>query len=461
MTEAESPKITMNRTIVIAIFIIGLLSCESSSAVEEVVIIGGGLMGSSTGWQLSKQGKEVLLIERQDSVYTFGSSLGEARISRSLGAKGDVFSYLQQLSVAETEDLIAYLNEAEPGEPHAMEDIYRTSPVTYIRYQSQAEEVAQLLADQEDPYEYAADREQARRLFGMEIPDSVMVIREYKPYSGTLNPTVLISKLHQGMVQAGSRVLYNEKVVSLQKNRGLYEIQIENTQSGKLRTIRSKKVVAAAGPYNGELVREVAPYVEQLITPKRLFLAFLRIDPTVYNRFSAAQQERLKLFYPVADINAEIFYSMIERYDDEGMPVLKVGGHFLRMDIDNLDAVWEKELDQQEIAWSKENTLGYLRMLNLPVQEEDLQFISGYSCVYSLTESEIPYVANIISEDGEVDPDFVLVGGMSGVGAKGSLTYGLIASNLLLQKTDSSVMYQKALEALGTGRLSREVNDLN
>ena len=100
-------------------------------------------------------------------------------------------------------------------------------------------------------------------------------------------------------------------------------------------------------------------------------------------------------------------------------------------------------------------------MLNLPVQKEDLQFISGYSCVYSLTESEIPYVANIISEDGEVDPDFVLVGGMSGVGAKGSLAYGLIASNLLLQKTDSSVMYQKALEAMGTGRLSREVNNLN
>jgi hypothetical protein len=100
-------------------------------------------------------------------------------------------------------------------------------------------------------------------------------------------------------------------------------------------------------------------------------------------------------------------------------------------------------------------------MLNLPVQEEDLQFISGYSCVYSLTESEIPYVANIISEDGEVDPDFVIVGGMSGVGAKGSLAYGLIASNLLLQKTDSSAMYQKAVQALGTGRLSREVSDLN
>lgn len=451
----------LSRTIVIAMFVLGVLSCESASTVEEVVVIGGGLMGSATGWQLSKQGKEVLLIERQGAVYTFGSSFGEARISRSLGPKGDVFSYLQQVSVAETKDLIAYLNEAKPAEPHTMEDIYRTAPVTYIRYQSQAEQVARLLADQEDPYEYAADREQARRLFGMDVPDSVMVIREYKPYSGTLNPSVLISKLHQGMAQAGSRVFYNEKVVGLRKKRGLYEIQIENTQTGTLKTIRSKKVVAAAGPYNGELVKEVAPYFEQLITPKRLFLAFFRIDPAVYNRFSADEQERLKQSYPVADIKDEIFYSMIERYDNEGMPVLKVGGHFLRTDIDKLDAVWEKELDQQEIAWSKEKTLGYLTMLNLPVQEKDLQFIDGYSCVYSVTQSEIPYVANIISEDGEIDPDFVLVGGMSGIGAKGSLTYGLIASNLLLQQTGSSAMYQKTVQALGTGRLSREVNELN
>lgn len=451
----------MNRALVIALLSIGLVACKGPSNIEEVVIIGGGLMGSATGWQLSKQGKQVLLIERQDSVYTFGSSFGEARISRSLGAKGDIFSYLQQRSVAETKKLIAYLNEAESGKPHAMEDIYRTSPVTYIHYQSQAEDVARILADQKDPYEYAADKEQARKLFGMNIPDSAVIIREYKPYSGTLNPQALISKLHRGIEQAGSRVAYNEQIVSLKKIQGLYEIQTENSQTGQRRTIRSRKVVAAAGPYNGELLREMAPYVKQLIVPKRLFLAFLRIDPTVYRQLSTEQQERLTLSYPVADINSEIFYSMIERYDEEGMPVLKVGGHFLRTDIDNLDDVWQQELDQQEIAWSKENTLNYLRMLDLPVQEDDLQFIDGYSCVYSLTASEVPYVANLISENGEVDPDVVLVGGMSGVGAKGSLTYGLIASNLLLQKTDSSAMYQKVVQALGTERFSRDLNDLN
>jgi len=50
----------------------------------DTVVIGGGLMGSATAWQLSRQGNEVLLLEKQDSIYTQGSSYGVARIARSL-----------------------------------------------------------------------------------------------------------------------------------------------------------------------------------------------------------------------------------------------------------------------------------------------------------------------------------------------------------------------------------------
>lgn len=451
----------MNRIFLIFTLLLCLFSCENPTEIEDVVVIGSGLMGSSTGWELSKNGEKVLLIERQDSIYTFGSSFGEARISRSLGPKNDIFSFLQQSSVAETKELIKYLNKSENGKRHSMEDIYRTSPVTYIRYKTQEEEVNILLEEQEDKYEYAPDSESAQKLFGMEIPDSVMIIKEYKQYSGTLNPKVLILKLHKGILYAGNNILFNERVISLKKINSLFEIQVENTKTGKLRTILSKKVVAAAGPYNGELTKDIAPYFKKLITPKRLFLAFLKIDPTVYDSLTSEQKERINQSYPVADISSEIFYSMIENYHENGIPILKVGGHFLRTEIKNLDEVWKKELDKQEIEWSKENTLGYLRMLNLPVQYEDLQFVRGYSCVYSLTESEIPYVTNIITKDMDVDSNFVLLGGMSGVGAKGSLAYGLIASNLLLNKTDTSAMYQKTLQALGTDRLLRDFNNLN
>lgn len=140
----------------------------------------------------------------------------------------------------------------------------------------------------------------------------------------------------------------------------------------------------------------------------------------------------------------------VVRRNYKGIPILKVGGHFLRTDIDDLNTVWQKELSTQEIEWSKEKTVNYLGSLNLPINMSDLEFHSGYSCVYSLTESEIPYVTNVI-HSSEVDQNFVLVGGMSGTGAKGSLTYGLIAANLLLEKKDTSTMYQKTKKALGSG----------
>ena len=438
-----------------------LISCENPEKIHDFLIIGGGLMGSSTGWELSRSGKKVLLIEQQDSIYTFGSSFGEARISRSLGAKDDIFSFLQQKSVSETRELIDYLNKSENSQQHSMDEIYRTSPVTYIRYKSQAEDVNLLLKDQEDRYEFAPDREAAKVLFDMEIPDSLMIIREYKKYSGTLNPKVLISKLHLGMTYSGSEVLYNEKVISLKRKNALYEIQIKNTKTGRVRTILSKNVVAAAGPYNGKLVKNIAPYFKELIIPKRLFLAFLKIDPAVYNRLSDEQQERLQQSYPVADISPEIYYSMIENYDEDRQPILKVGGHFLRTEIQNLDDIWEKELTVDEINWSKTNTIRYLKLLDLPVEIDDLEFVSGYSCVYSLTDSEVPYVTNIIGQKNEIDKTFVLVGGMSGIGAKGSLAYGLIASNLLLGKDDTTRIYQKTKLALGVSRLIEDLDDLN
>lgn len=451
----------MKNLILILFFSLVFISCQTSVKIEDVVVIGGGLMGSSTAWELSKYEQNVLLIEQQDSIYTFGSSFGEARISRSLGPIEDIFSYLQQTSVKETKDLIEYLNEGETEILHSMEDIYRTSPVTYIYSKSQLNDVEKLLDGQTDKYEYAPNSGEAKEKFGMKISDTTMVIREYKQYTGTLNPTVLIKKLHQGIRKAGNRINYNQKVISLRKEDGVYKIKIADTKTGAAITILSKKVVAAAGPYNGTLVKEIAPYFSSLISPKRLFLSFLKIDSDKYDILTVEQKKKLKDSYPVAYLNSEIFYSMIEKYDQEDQPLLKVGGHFLRTDIMDLDEVWAMELTAQEIQWSKENTVDYLSKLNLPIELPDLEYDSGYSCVYSLTTSEIPYVSKVLKNDMDFDSSFVLVGGMSGVGAKGSLAYGLIAANLILDNKNDSFMYQKAKSALGSERLIKDIQNLD
>ena len=450
----------MKNIIILLVLTNTFLSCYKTSTMENIIVIGGGLIGSSTAWELSKYGEEVLLIEQQDSVYTFGSSFGEARISRSLGPKNDIFSYLQQTSVRETQDLVDYLNKDSKLQIHQMEDIYTTSPVTYIYDKAQLNQVKNILNGQTDKYEYAPNSKKAYEFFGMNIQDSTMVIREYKKYSGTLNPKVLISKLHDGIIKKGNRINYNENVTDLKKVNGLYEIEVTNSKTGKIKKLFSKKVVASAGPFNGNLVKGIAPYFESLISPKRLFLAFFKIKSSTYKKLNKEQINRFREFYPIAYMDSETFYSMIEKYDDHGIPIIKVGGHFLRTEIKDLSSVWQKELSMQEIKWSKENTINYLRSLNLPITENDLEFYSGYSCVYSMTKTEIPYVTNILN-DSKIDQSFVLAGGMSGIGAKGSLTYGLIAANLLLNKKDTSPMYNRTLKELGSDRLSKDVLEFN
>ena len=450
----------MRNLLLISVIVLNVISCQTSEKVADIVVIGGGLMGSSTAWELSKYGQNVLLLEQQDSVYTYGSSFGEARISRSLGPKEDIFSFLQQTSVKETEALIAYLNEGESNVFHSMEDIYSTSPVTYIYSISQLNEVEALLDGQLDTYEYASTREEAAKKFGMKVSDTTLVIREYKTYTGTLNPKVLIKKLHQGIIKSGNSARYKQKVTSLIKEDGIYKIEIIDTKTGKTKTVLSQKVVAAAGPYNGTLVKDIAPYFKDLISPKRLFLSFLKIKPDCYDMLSNEQKNRLVSSYPVAYLNTEIFYSMIEKFDSDQRPLLKVGGHFLRTEIKDLDKVWTMQLTEQEIQWSKENTADYLAKLDVPITFSDLEFDRGYSCVYSLTESETPYVTHALKNGTEIDSSFVLVGGMSGIGAKGSLAYGLIAADLLLDKENNSFMYSKAKTALGSQRLIEDVQNI-
>ena len=97
---------------------------------ENITVIGGGLMGISAAWHLSNMGESVLLLEQQSARYTYGSSFGKRRISRSLGEKDEIFTYLQNTSIEYTKQLIHFLNELGQSK-HQMADVYTTSPVTY------------------------------------------------------------------------------------------------------------------------------------------------------------------------------------------------------------------------------------------------------------------------------------------------------------------------------------------
>ena len=450
-------------TILILCFCLGLSLHTAVSAEDnldgdwDVVVIGGGLMGSSTAWQLAVEGQNVLLLEMQGETYTQGSSFGDARISRSLGPPGDIWGYMHNRTVAEMKELVAFLNHH--GDEASMDDVYVTSPVNYVRHVSRLEEQG-WLSEQPDPVKIATTPDEARAVFGLNLAEDTYIVREYKDFSGTINPGATIRALHRGTVLAGGRVAYRQRVTSLVRGDAGFELEVTDVDSGSVRKLTVPGVVSAAGPYTGSILKDVAPEFDQLITPRRIFLAFFEVAPEFWNGLLPTEQQGLKDLFPAINstlqTRASNQFSMIERYTERGTPVIKIGGHFQRTDIADLDAVWQQSLSDEEVEWSYEMLLHHLALLDVGFSRDHLLLTDGYSCVYSLTESEVPYVTNALLPDGSPDPDLVVVGGMSGVGAKGSLGYGVIAADLLFGRTEQDPVYLAAREAFGFDRMKRD-----
>ena len=424
---------------------------------ENIIVIGGGLMGSSVAWKLSSYGEKVLLIEQQSANYNGGSSYGEARISRSLGPKKDIFSFVQQRTIEETEKLLRFLNGLNNRKKHKMKDVYHTSPVTYLYDQNQKEELDKLLyKKQKDKYRKAIG-DAAFRKFGLTVPDSYLVIREYKKFSGTLNPKALIKKLRLGIEKKNNTIQYNRKATRIVKRQGFYEVKVLNTKTGKSKILQAKKVIIAAGPYTVPLLKKMAPYFDKFIIPKRVLLSFFKISKKRSKQLDKIDRKNLIKAHPVFDQHGKMFFSMIEKIDKSGRPLFKVGGHQMRRNITNLDRVWRDQPIKKEVKWARKAFQKYLEMLEIYVKKKELEYIKGYNCVYSMSKTKIPFVTNILTKDNIIDSDIVVVGGMSGVGAKGCLGYALLAADLLLGTSESSKIYQKSKKELGSPLLRLQV----
>ncbi len=420
----------------------------SKVIMQNITVIGGGLMGSAAAWHLSKKGKRVLLLEQQGKNYEYGSSFGDSRIARSLGPEGDIFSYLNNTSVKLTQELIDFLNEND-SQNHQMTDVYTTSPVSYIYDKTMQEEINQLLyKGQKDSYKYATSKD-ALATFGMTIPDSLSLIREYKQYSGTMHPHALIAKLHTAIRKPKNYVFYGHKVLSIDKKYKYYEIAFIDIKSGRTTQLLTKKIIVAAGAYTGELLKNIEPRVAELITPKRMSLCFFKINKKVYENYTEEEKTRLRNIFPVFDLRDKQLYAMIEKTDTDGLPIFKAGGHRMYNPLTNVDEAWKTAPKKEEVEWIQNEWMDYLKMNNLSIKKEEIEYVEGRSCVYSLTDTSIPLVCHFPLTEETSDAGLVVLGGMSGIGAKGAMCYGFIAANLLMNEDIQEIMYQKTKKELG------------
>jgi len=417
---------------------------------ENILVIGGGLMGSSVTWKLAEEGEKVLLLEQQGENYDYGSSFGAARIARSLGPKKDIFSFVHNRTVTEVKQLIAFLNEDASEDTHKMEEIYSTSPVSYLYSKDQYSAMKKLnYKKQRKDFRRGSD-DSAFRKFGVTLKDNQVLVREFKQYSGTINPQALIQKLRLGIEKKGGRINFQQKVLRLVKKEGYFEAEILNLKSNKSTIIKTKKVIVAAGPYTIEVLKDFAPYFNRVITPKRVLLGYFKISDKRYKELSDKEIKSILAAQPMFSQLGKEYFSMIEKLEENSSPIFKAGFHQARRNIIDLDKVWTLPPRKKEIKKIKKQFRKQLEMLEIFLDKKDIEVVDAYNCVYSVTRPNVPLVTNIFNRYGSLDKDIVVIGGMSGVGAKGCLGYGILGANLILGKSgESSKVYRKAVRAFG------------
>jgi len=417
---------------------------------DNVLIIGGGLMGMSTAWKLAEREVKVTLVEQGNEVISKSSSIGTARIARSLGPKKDVFSYAHNTTIKEVSKLIEFLNDKESTSDHSIDDIYTTLAVNYLFHKDDYLKVKKLrFKKQKNDFRRASTNSSFRK-FGMSIPKDTIMVRERRQYSGSMNPSELINKLRLGIEKKNGIIKYEKKVIALRKKANNFEVEILDIKTQKTETLIFQKVVVAAGAYSVEILKEFAPYFNKLITPKRIAISLLKIKDKCYETLTDEEKIALQNGFPMFSQIGKEYFALITESGQNTSPIIKAGGHQKTRNIHNLNKIWEQSVSPKERKWIRKKFLKHLKMLEIHLTKNDIEEVDSYNCVYSLTRNNFPIVSPIFNKYGSLDSNIVVVGGMSGIGAKGCLCYGSFAADQIQRDNKKqNKMYRKMERTFG------------
>lgn len=269
---------------------------------HDVAVIGLGIMGAATAWELSARGARVLALDANGPTHVGGSSHGATRIFRKAYWEGA--------------DYVPLLNRADAGW-HALQneaaeylivgtgglfigprgtDVVSGSVATAVEYSI--------------PHERLESSEIARRFPRFRMTDEVDALYEPGAY------VVLADKARLEMVNAavrnGAKVVYGEPVVRVGRAAGSFEVE---AASGEIYCV--KKVVIATGPWN-----KLVSSIDSFVIPCRVPVFWFR------DRDSSLTAMPGRLTAPaflVERPDGRILYGAPEIVD--GAPGIKLGFH--------------------------------------------------------------------------------------------------------------------------------------
>ncbi|PTT68762.1 FAD-dependent oxidoreductase [Arthrobacter sp. HMWF013] len=223
----------------------------------DTVVIGGGAMGSATAWALSRQGRQVTLLEQFGPGHKIGASHGTTR-NLNLGYSRP--EYVAMLG--ETLKLWAEL-EQESGD----KILDRTGMANHGP-DPRFPDIAAALSQAGIRAKFLSPDEAKERWRGIRFDEKVL----YMPDGGQLNPEKALPAFQRLAIANGSEVRHHTKVVDLQINEGSVRLTLESPSGSEVVTANQAVVTAGAWTekvLGGALARTGARLPELRVTQEQ------------------------------------------------------------------------------------------------------------------------------------------------------------------------------------------------
>ena len=264
----------------------------------DVVIIGGGTMGTAAGWALARQGADVAVLEQFQHVHSFGSHGGRTRIFRHAYAEGERY-----VSWALEADRLWSEVQARTDEQfmHRIGCIDISAPGYHRAREARASAERYGIA-----HEWLTGADVKARWPIWNIPDDREVC--YGPEAGFLDAGLALHALGAELVAAGGTLRTESPVSHWTADNG--GARVETAED----TWVAKRLIIAAGAWSIHILAELGIP----LTVRRKPVFWFEVDDA---HRALAEPDRMPVY--ISDDEHGEFYGF-PHYQDDG---IKVGMH--------------------------------------------------------------------------------------------------------------------------------------
>lgn len=206
--------------------------------VYDVIIIGAGIMGSATAFQLTEIGKKCLLIDKFSLGHSYGSSHGDSRIIRR--------SYPEKHFATLMRESYELWNQLESN--YNEQFIVSTGGLDFgDNNSSDMKKVVDTVKHLDLPHELLSSQEITQKFPAFKLPDNYYGL--YQPDAGIVLASKSVKFFQNNAQKKGLEILTGEKV-SLLKEENDYILV-----STKSKSFKAKKVIVCVGSWINEFFK--------------------------------------------------------------------------------------------------------------------------------------------------------------------------------------------------------------